>query len=106
MIKNAVISKANIKVKEDEQIAYELEIRKNTKGGNDKRFQDNIAMRFNSLPDLPAQLRPQLKGLSEDQLKVYRDFSKLNFKSKFDQVPMNMLPGQEGADSEAATSGE
>ena len=106
MIKNAVIAKANIKVKEDEQIAYELEIRKNAKGGVDKRFHDNVAIRFNSLPDLPVQLRPQLKGLSDDQLKVYQDFSKLSFKSKFDQVSMNMLPGQEGAESEATTSGE
>ena len=42
------------------------------------------------LNELPLQLRPNTSGLSEDQFKVYKDFSKLSYKSKFDQLP---LPG-------------
>ena len=38
--------------------------------------------------DLPQALRPNPNGLTDDQFKVYKDFSKLNYKSKFDQVPM------------------
>ena len=30
-----------------------------------------------------------MNGLTEDQLKVYKDFSKLSYKSKFDQVSPN-----------------
>lgn len=45
-----------------------------------------------------------MKGLSEDQLKVYKDFAKLSFKSKFDQVSMNMMPGQDGNENEGTSS--
>ena len=34
--------------------------------------------------DLPQALRPNPNGLTDDQFKVYKDFSKLNYKSKFD----------------------
>ena len=53
MIKNAVITRANLKVKEDEQIQHELEMRLSSEKNGDKRFQENIASRYNSLPDLP-----------------------------------------------------
>lgn len=46
--------------------------------------------------ELPMQLRPNFSGLTEDQFKVYQDFSKLSFKSKYDQVPM----GNTGLQSE------
>ena len=51
------------------------------------------------IQELPAQLRPNINGLTKDQFKVYKDFSKLSYKSKFDHV--NTQVGFDNSDNAA-----
>ena len=61
-------------------------------------FRDNkINIMFNQLP---VQLRPNINGLTEDQFQVYKDFSKLSYKSKYDQIPIG---GNAGSGDSAAS---
>ena len=63
-----------------------LESRRKSRELSEKQFRDNkINIMFNQLP---VQLRPNMNGLTDDQFQVYKDFSKLSYKSKFDQVPI------------------
>ncbi len=83
MIKNAVITKAHIQVKEDRVINEALQARRQAKEAGEKTFKDTTQLNM-VVSDLPQALRPNPNGLTDDQFKVYKDFSKLNYKSKFD----------------------
>lgn len=84
MIKNAVITKAHTQVKEDKVLYNALEKRRRAQElGETTFYDDQMSVKIN---ELPVQLRPNPNGLTEDQFKVYKDFAKLNYKSKFDQV--------------------
>jgi len=86
MIKNAVITKAHAQIKEDRIINQALDTRRKSAELGEAQFRDNkVNILFNQLP---IQLRPNINGLTEDQFQVYKDFSKLSYKSKFDQVPI------------------
>ena len=97
MIKNAVITKAHAQIKEDRIINQALEKRRKATESNEM-FRDNkINIMFNQLP---VQLRPNINGLTEDQFQVYKDFSKLSYKSKYDQIPIG---GNAGSGDSAAS---
>ena len=102
MIKNAVITKAQTQVREDRVLNLALEQRQKAKEMGETLFHDRVhdsraSVRVN---DLPAPLRPSASGLTEDQFRVYKDFSKLSYKSKFDSVGLKDGEGAEGDGSE------
>ena len=67
---------------------------------HDRVHDSRVSVRVN---DLPAPLRPSAGGLTEDQFRVYKDFSKLSYKSKFDAVGSRDGEGAEGDGSENGT---
>ena len=70
-------------MKEDRVINEALMARRKAQEAGEKTFKDTSQMSM-VVNELPAALRPNPNGLTEDQFKVYKDFSKLSYKSKFD----------------------
>lgn len=96
MIKNAVITKANTQVKDDKILNNAIDKRQRAQELGTTHFFDDTNQVHT--PDLPQQLKPNTNGLTEDQFRVYTDFSKLNFKSKFDQINIDSAINETGGE--------
>jgi len=74
-IQNYVIKRAIDKIEKDKVIIDELEKRKKTKTLD---IRPDFILKIKSLPDI---LRPNVSGLTSDQLKIYEDFERVTDKS-------------------------
>jgi CCR4-NOT transcription complex subunit 1 len=81
LIKDAVVKKSLIIILQDKAIQDALEKRKRANQMNIVNFRDDAA--YTLRDELPAQLQPNLNGLTDAQYRVYNDFNKLGRNNGF-----------------------
>lgn len=87
IIKSTVFDDMSKRIMQDEDIQMAMERRRQALQRHVNFVDEEYVSNFLELPEL---LRPNLNGLTPNQLRVYSDFSKLNQRTRYENQMINM----------------